>query len=40
MEDILIIDDSKDILKQLKWGLGTDYSVYSAYNAPEGLALC
>src|SRR5664279_5648651 len=40
MEDILIIDDSKDILKQLKWGLATDYSVHSADNAPEGLALC
>jgi two-component system NtrC family response regulator len=40
MEDILIIDDSKDILKQLKWGLATDFSVHSADNASEGLALC
>ena len=40
MDDILIIDDSKDILKQLKWGLGVDYSVHSAENAFDGLVLC
>ena len=40
MEDILIIDDSKDILKQLKWGLAADFSVHSADNASEGLVLC
>jgi two-component system, NtrC family, response regulator len=40
MEDLLIIDDSKDILKQLKWGLGADYSIHTADNASEGLALC
>jgi DNA-binding NtrC family response regulator len=40
MDDILIIDDSKDILKQLQWGLGTDYSIHSADNASEGLAFC
>ena len=40
MEDILIIDDSKDILKQLKWGLSSDYSIHSSDKSSEGLSLC
>jgi len=40
MEKILIIDDSKDILGQLKWGLGSDYEVSLADTGTEGLVLC
>jgi two-component system NtrC family response regulator len=40
MEKILIIDDSKDILGQLKWGLGSDYEVSLADMGTEGLTLC
>ncbi len=40
MDSILIIDDSNDILKQLKWGLGKEYDVHLAGNVDEGLASC
>jgi two-component system NtrC family response regulator len=38
MEKLLIIDDSEDIRKQLKWGLKKDYSLFLAGNAKEALS--
>jgi two-component system NtrC family response regulator len=38
MEKLLIIDDSEDIRKQLKWGLKKDYSLLLAGNAKEALS--
>ncbi|WP_305046178.1 PEP-CTERM-box response regulator transcription factor [Geoalkalibacter sp.] len=39
MEKLLIIDDSEEIRKQLKWGLGKDYQVFLAGDVEEGLGL-
>jgi len=39
MEKLLIIDDSEDIRKQLKWGLGKEYSIFQAGERGEGVAL-
>lgn len=39
MEKILIVDDSEEIRKQLKWGLSKDYSVFLAANPKEALSL-
>ncbi|WP_429885146.1 PEP-CTERM-box response regulator transcription factor [Geoalkalibacter halelectricus] len=39
MEKLLIIDDSEEIRKQLKWGLGKDYQVFLAGDVDEGLSL-
>ena len=39
MEKLLIIDDSEEIRKQLKWGLGKDYEVHLAGDGEEGLAM-
>ena len=39
MEKLLIIDDSDDIRKQLKWGLGKEYSIFQAGERGEGVAL-
>ena len=38
MENLLVVDDSEDIRKQLKWGLGKDYAVQLAQDAGEALA--
>ena len=38
MEKLLIVDDNEEIKKQIKWGLGKDYSVLLAKNADEALA--
>ncbi|MDA8091636.1 MAG: PEP-CTERM-box response regulator transcription factor [Nitrospiraceae bacterium] len=37
MEKIIIIDDNEEIRRQLKWGLGTDYTVFQADSRPEAL---
>lgn len=37
MEKLLIVDDSEEIRKQLKWGLGKDYEVFSASDGREAL---
>jgi two-component system, NtrC family, response regulator len=39
MEKLLIVDDSEEIRKQLKWGLGKDYDVLSASDGREALLL-
>ncbi|MCC6345842.1 MAG: PEP-CTERM-box response regulator transcription factor [Nitrospirales bacterium] len=39
MEKILVIDDNEEIRKQLKWGLGKEYSVLLAGNGREALDL-
>jgi len=39
MEKLLIVDDSEEIRKQLKWGLGKDYEVLLAKDGKEGLFL-
>jgi two-component system NtrC family response regulator len=39
MEKLLIIDDSEDIRKQLKWGFGNDYQILLAADVSEALAL-
>ena len=36
---ILIVDDNDDIRKQLKWGLGKEYSVLLAADGKEALSL-
>jgi two-component system NtrC family response regulator len=38
MEKLLLIDDSEDIRKQLKWGLKKDYSLLLAGNAKEAIS--
>jgi len=37
MEKLLIVDDSEEILQQLKWGLGKDYKVLLAEDVPQAL---
>lgn len=39
MEKLLIIDDNEEIRKQLKWGLGKDYSLLLAKNANEAVSV-
>ena len=39
MEKLLIIDDSSEIRKQLKWGLAKNYQVLLAENLDEALTL-
>ncbi|MDB4470843.1 PEP-CTERM-box response regulator transcription factor [Deltaproteobacteria bacterium] len=39
MEKLLIVDDSSEIRKQLKWGLGKSYKVILAESVDEALAL-
>ncbi len=39
MEKLLIVDDSIEIQKQLRWGLGKDYKVLPAANGREALGL-
>ena len=39
MEKLLIVDDSPEICKQLKWGLGKEYQVLLAQDAEEALKL-
>ena len=39
MEKLLIVDDSLEIRKQLKWGLGKDYKVILAESVDEALTL-
>jgi len=39
MERLLIIDDNKDIGKQMKWGLGKEYQIILAEDVEEALAL-
>ncbi|MRR55641.1 MAG: PEP-CTERM-box response regulator transcription factor [Deltaproteobacteria bacterium] len=38
MEKLLIVDDSEDIRKQMKWGLAKDYDVSLAANREEAVA--
>ena len=39
MEKLLIVDDSSEIRKQLKWGLGKAYKVSLAESVDEALKL-
>lgn len=39
MKDLLIIDDSPEIRKQLKWGLAKSYRIHLAENVTEALSL-
>lgn len=39
MEKLLIVDDNAEISKQLKWGLGKDYSLLFAKNANEAVSI-
>ncbi len=39
LNKVLIVDDIEDIRKQLKWGLGRDYSVLLAADGAEALTL-
>ncbi|MHB1399545.1 MAG: PEP-CTERM-box response regulator transcription factor [Trichloromonadaceae bacterium] len=39
MEKLLIVDDSDEIRKQLKWGLGQEYKVLLAESVPKALEL-
>jgi two-component system, NtrC family, response regulator len=39
MEKLLIIDDNEDIRKQLKWGLGSEYTILLAGDAEEAFSL-
>lgn len=39
MEKLLIVDDSLEIRKQLKWGLGKEYKVILAESVDEALTL-
>ncbi len=39
MDKLLIVDDSPEIRKQLKWGLGKDYRALLAESVDEALAL-
>lgn len=39
MEKLLIVDDSPDIHKQLKWGLKKDYRLLQATNVDDALCL-
>lgn len=39
MEKLLIVDDNAEIRKQLKWGLGKDYSLLLAEDVDDALAL-
>jgi two-component system NtrC family response regulator len=39
MQKLLIVDDSEDIRKQLKWGFTSDYALLMASTVPEALAL-
>ncbi|HEY4708312.1 MAG TPA: PEP-CTERM-box response regulator transcription factor [Thermodesulfobacteriota bacterium] len=39
MEKLLIIDDSEDIRKQLKWALAKDYTVFTAGDFKQALSL-
>jgi two-component system NtrC family response regulator len=39
MNTLLIVDDNDDIRKQLKWGLGKDYSLELAQDADHALEL-
>ena len=39
MEKLLIVDDNEEIRKQLKWGLGGEYTILPASDANEALAL-
>jgi two-component system NtrC family response regulator len=38
MDKILVVDDSEDIRKQLKWGLGKEYDVSLAEDGKEAIA--
>ncbi|WP_432821488.1 PEP-CTERM-box response regulator transcription factor [Trichloromonas sp.] len=39
MEKLLIVDDSPEILKQLKWGLGKSYEILLAENVEEAIQI-
>ena len=39
MEKLLIVEDSEEIRKQLKWGLGKEYSVLLAGDGKEAISL-
>lgn len=39
MDKLLIVDDSDEIRKQLKWGLGQEYKVLLAESVPKALEL-
>lgn len=39
MEKLLIVDDSEEIRKQLKWGLGKEYTVLLAGNGKDAFSL-
>lgn len=37
MEKLLIVDDNEDIRKQLKWGIGKEYTLFLAADAREAI---
>lgn len=39
MEKLLVVDDNEEIRKQLKWGLGKEYSLVQGGDGKEGLEL-
>jgi len=39
MEKLLVIEDSEDIRKQLKWGLAREYEVLPAEDGMEAITL-
>ena len=39
MEKLLVIDDSEEIRKQLKWGIGKEYAVLLAQDGSEALSV-
>ncbi len=39
MEKLLIVDDSNEIRKQLRWGLGKEYKIHLAESVDEALKL-
>ncbi len=39
MEKLLIVDDNEEIRKQIKWGLGNEYSILQASDGKEAISL-
>jgi len=39
MEKLLIVDDNEDIRRQLRWGIGKEYSLFLAADGTEALEL-
>jgi len=39
MNKLMLVEDNKDILRQLRWGLGKDYELFSAGDRKEAISL-